>query len=55
MALKNQDPGKGRVKKPYEKPAIVSHETLEAMAVVCSNSPPAKMNRLSCPLGPLMS
>ena len=42
-------------RKPYEAPAIVSREPLEAMAVKCSPSPPAKANPGLCPLGPISS
>ena len=42
-------------KKPYEPPRILSREPLEAVAAVCSPSPPAKANPGACPSGPISS
>jgi hypothetical protein len=42
-------------KKAYEAPRILSREPLEAVAAVCSPSPPAKANPGACPSGPISS
>ncbi len=42
-------------KRPYEPPRILSREPLEAVAAVCSPSPPAKGNPGACPSGPIAS
>jgi hypothetical protein len=42
-------------KKPYAAPRILSREPLEAVAAVCSPSPPAKGNPGQCPSGPISS
>ncbi len=57
MAPTRTAPDRGQVppKKLYRRPAILSRETLEAVAGVCTPSPPAKADSLSCPLGPLSS
>lgn len=39
----------------YEAPRILYREPLEAMAAVCSPSPPAKGNVGFCPQGPISS
>jgi len=44
-----------RDRKRYEPPRILSRETLEAMAGICSPRPPAKNNPGSCPRGPINS
>ena len=43
-----------RARKPYIKPAVLSRESLEAVAVVCTGSG-AKANPVDCPAGPLNS
>jgi hypothetical protein len=43
------------VKRPYERPRILSREPLEAVAAVCAPSPPAKGNPGVCPSGPIAS
>lgn len=40
------------MKKPYEKPAIVHTERIEARAVSCA---PGKDNSMNCPQGPISS
>ena len=42
------------MKKPYQKPAIVHTEKIEARAVVCAG-PNAKMNSIDCAGGPISS
>lgn len=42
-------------RKDYTPPMIVSREPLEAMAAICSPSPPAKANAGACPVGPVSS
>ena len=42
-------------RKPYSPPRILSREPLEAMAAICSPTPPAKANAGACPLGPVNS
>ena len=42
-------------KNSYEKPRVVYRAPLEAMAVVCAPSPPAKSNPGVCPSGPISS
>ena len=42
-------------RKPYAAPVILSREPLEAMAAVCSPTPPAKGNAGLCPRGPINS
>ncbi|HEY3571631.1 MAG TPA: hypothetical protein VGP73_27135 [Thermoanaerobaculia bacterium] len=43
------------VKRPWERPRILSREPLEAVAAVCAPSPPAKGNPGLCPSGPISS
>jgi hypothetical protein len=45
----------GTRRKPYERPRILSRETLEAVAAVCAPTPPAKGNPGACPSGPISS
>lgn len=40
-------------RKSYSKPAILSRERLEALAVVCS--PPSKATTIECPSGTITS
>lgn len=52
------EPGKQReahVRKPYERPRILSREPLEAVAAICAPTPPAKSNPGVCPSGPISS
>lgn len=42
-------------KKPYRRPEILYREPLEAMAALCTPSPPAKSNLGMCPTGPVSS
>lgn len=42
-------------KKPYRRPEILYREPLEAMAALCTPSPPAKANLGMCPTGPVSS
>ena len=42
-------------KKPYRRPEILYREPLEAMAAICTPSPPAKANIGLCQQGPLSS
>ena len=42
-------------KKPYQPPAILYREPLEAMAAVCAPAPPSKSNPGLCPSGPISS
>lgn len=42
-------------RKPYAPPRILSREPLEAMAALCSPTPPAKSNPGLCPRGPINS
>jgi hypothetical protein len=42
-------------RKRYEPPRILSRETMEAMAGICSPRPPAKNNPGACPRGPVNS
>jgi hypothetical protein len=44
-----------RPKRPYERPRILSRESLEAVAAVCAPAPPAKSNPGMCPQGPISS
>lgn len=46
---------KGTAKKAYERPDVVYRAPLEAMASVCSPSPPSKSNPGLCPSGPISS
>jgi hypothetical protein len=48
------DPG-APLKRPWERPRILSREPLEAVAAVCAPSPPAKGNPGLCPSGPISS
>ena len=43
-----------RARRPYVKPQVLSRESLEAVAVVCSG-PGAKGDPIACPGGPLNS
>jgi hypothetical protein len=47
------EPDVGPERKPYERPRILSRETLEAVASVCS--PVGKGNSGLCPQGPISS
>lgn len=49
----NSDEATGR--EPYEPPHIVYREPLEAVANICSPSPPGKANAAACPTGPISS
>ena len=42
-------------KQVYETPRILSRETLEGVAALCTPSPPAKGNPGACPSGPISS
>jgi hypothetical protein len=42
-------------KKPYRRPEILYREPLEAMAALCTPSPPAKANLGMCQQGPISS
>ncbi|HKP88145.1 MAG TPA: hypothetical protein VJZ26_18715 [Blastocatellia bacterium] len=42
-------------RKSYERPQVIYRAPLEAMAVVCAPSPPAKSNPGVCPSGPISS
>jgi hypothetical protein len=42
-------------RRAYERPRILYREPLEAMAAVCSPSPPAKGNPGFCSQGPISS
>jgi hypothetical protein len=42
-------------RRPYAPPRILFREPLEAMASICSPSPPAKADRGHCPTGPISS
>jgi len=42
-------------KKPYQTPQVLSTETLEALAGLCTPSPPAKADGATCPSGPQQS
>lgn len=48
-------PGTADRKKAYEAPRVLSREPLEAVAALCSPSPPAKANPGLCPSGPISS
>lgn len=39
----------------WERPRILSRESLEAVAAVCAPRPPAKSNPGLCPAGPISS
>ena len=43
------------MKKPYQKPAIVHTEKIEARAVVCGPVGTAKGSSVDCPSGPISS
>ena len=49
------DPRNLFTRRRYEAPRILYREPLEAMAAVCSPSPPAKGNVGFCPQGPISS
>lgn len=59
MELKQPEPADGPrdlfTRRRYETPRILYREPLEAMAAVCSPSPPAKGNVGFCPQGPISS
>jgi hypothetical protein len=42
-------------RRPYQPPSILFREPLEAMASICTPSPPAKHNPGTCPTGPISS
>jgi hypothetical protein len=42
-------------RKPYRRPEILYREPLEAMAALCTPSPPAKANVGMCQQGPISS
>ena len=42
-------------RRPYEPPRILFREPLEAMAAICTPHPPAKANKVVCPMGPISS
>jgi hypothetical protein len=42
-------------RRPYQPPRILFREPLEAMAAICTPSPPAKANKGHCPMGPISS
>ncbi len=50
-----EDAGFGPVRRPYERPRILSREPLEAVAAVCSPAGVAKSNPGLCPSGPISS
>ncbi len=41
--------------RPYEAPRVLSREPLEAVAAACAPAPPAKVNAIACPIGPISS
>jgi hypothetical protein len=49
------DPAAPEPRRPYERPRILSRESLEAVAAVCAPAPPAKANPGLCPGGPISS
>ena len=49
-----RSPGR-RKRRAYEPPRILSRESLETFAAVCTPAPPAKGNLAMCPLGPINS
>jgi hypothetical protein len=48
-------PARDLSRKPYQPPRILFREPLEAMAAICSPSPPAKHDKGHCPMGPISS
>jgi hypothetical protein len=54
MAEREREPAAAG-KSPYEPPRVLSREPLEAVAAICSPSPPAKANPGACPQGPIAS
>lgn len=48
-------PTGGGSQRAYGRPRILYREPLEAMAAVCTPSPPAKGNPGFCPQGPISS
>ena len=50
-----EDAGFRSVRRPYERPRILSREPLEAVAAVCSPAGVAKSNPGLCPSGPISS
>jgi len=51
----SEAPSEGSGREPYEPPRIVYREPLEAVATVCTPSPPAKGSPSACPTGPISS
>jgi len=51
----NKLPNSDSKKKAYQTPQILSKETLEVLAALCTPSPPAKADGASCPGGPFNS
>ena len=51
---KNPSSETKRARRPYVKPEVLSRESLEAVAVVCTGAG-AKANPFECPSGPLNS
>lgn len=54
----SEDGNKNRIlsqKQTYEAPRVLSRETLEGVAALCTPSPPAKGNPGACPSGPISS
>jgi hypothetical protein len=49
----HQRPEAPSQRKPYRKPEVLSHERLEALAIVCS--PPSKADIINCPSGQITS
>jgi hypothetical protein len=54
-ASEQDEAGCGSVRRPYERPRILSREPLEAVAAVCSPPGVAKSNPGLCPSGPISS
>ncbi len=47
--------GREEARRAYQAPRILFREPLEAMASICSPSPPAKHDVGHCPTGPISS